>query len=145
MPSVDFFAGKDLVLRVFVNGQEVVLNTKTFNVKANVTKANDGINGEDRDRLTRYINFFDISANCYQNDAKLLQALLDDIKNDDSQVAKLAKAAGIRIRVLDGSKAAFVVKELILDDFDFQSTGRTDKAMMNINMRCRYFDPVQAA
>src|SRR5258708_17864199 len=124
MSSIDFFAGKDVVLRVFLNGTEVSLNAKTFNVKANVVKSNDGVNGEDRDRLTRYINFFDISANCYQNDAKLLQAMLDDIRNDDSQVSKLAKAAGIRIRVLDGSKAAFVAKELIFDDFDFQSTGR---------------------
>src|ERR1700690_3693041 len=122
MSDVSFFKGQQAVFRVFLDSQELILNTKSWNVKVNVTKIADGVNGEDRDRLDRVVNYFEISADAFQRDVLVLQGFLKDIKNDDASVFGLAKGGGMRLKILDGSRKSFQCKEMTFDDWDFSAS-----------------------
>lgn len=143
--SIPFVNGKDAKLRLFVNGTEVILTAKTWSVKSNVTKYADGVDGEDRDRLGRVVNYFELAANCFQAGTTQLDAVLADVANDDTQVPPLVKAAGVRLKLIDGTRVSYVAKELILDDFDFNQAGRGDRVMFTLNMRFRYFTKTKSA
>lgn len=143
--DVPFIRGQESVFKIFLDGEEIVLNAKSWNAKANVTKIADGVNGEDRDRLDRCVNYFEITVDCFQRDTKLLEAALKDIANDDTAVTPLDKGGGIRIKVRDGSRKAFLCKEIIWDDFDIVASGRADRTMAKLNFRCRYFEAVRSA
>lgn len=140
--DVPFYRGQESVFKFFLSGTEVVLNTKSWDVKVNVTKIADGVNGENRDRLDRCVNYFEITCDCFQRDVKLLQAALNDINNDDQSVTPLDKGGGVRINVRDGSRAAFICKEMIWDDFNLVDSGRSDRVMNKVSFRCRFFDQV---
>lgn len=142
MSDVPFFRGQESVFRFFFDGAEVLLNAKSWDVKVNVTKIADGVNGEDRDRLDRTVNYFEITADCFQRDTKLLEAALADIDNDDQSVTPLDKGGGVRIKIRDGSKKAFLCKEMNWDDFNVTASGRSDRTMCKVSFRCRYFDVV---
>jgi hypothetical protein len=144
MPDVPFFRGKDATFRLFQDGKEVLVNAKTWSVKRNTTDGSDGVNGEDRDRPYSVTNFYDLSATCYQRDAKILVALLDDQDNDDAQVAPLDKAVGINIKIIDGSRAAFVAKEVTLGAWELNQGGRTEAVMLTIPLRARYFSKIKS-
>jgi hypothetical protein len=52
----------------------------------------------------------------------------------------MVKAAGVKFKIRDGSKAAYVLRELMIDEFELGQGGR-DKTMMNsIAARFRYLD-----
>lgn len=140
MTDIPFFRGQESVFKFFLNGTEVVLNTKSFDVKANVTKIADGVNGEIRDRLDRCVNYFEITCDCFQRDTKLIEALLSDIDNDDTEVTPLDKGGGVRIKVRDGTRKAFICKEIQTDDFNIVNSGRPDRVMAKLSFRCRFFN-----
>ncbi len=144
MPDTPFFRGKDAVFRLFMDGRERLLNAKTWSAKRNTTDGADGVNGEDRDRPYSVTNFYDLSVTCYQKDASILLALLEDQANDDADAAPLDKAVGLNIRIQDGSRAAFVAKEVTLGAWEFNQGGRADAVMLTIPLRARYFSKVAA-
>jgi hypothetical protein len=142
MSDIPFFRGKDAVFRLFQDGRERIVNGKTWSVKRNTTDGADGVNGEDRDRPYSVTNFYDLSVTCYQKDASILLALLEDQANDDAQTVPLDKAVGINIRIQDGSRAAFVAKEVTLGAWELNQGGRADAVMLTIPLRARYFSRV---
>ena len=139
---VPFFSGKDAVLRLFTNGKETILNAKSWTVTPDVTKVADGVNGEDRDRLYSFINSYNFTASCFMDKAGQIDDLLAYFGNNDAQVAPFDVAAGINIKVLDGTKKTYVAKEAVLDDFNVSNSDRKERVMLTINFRARYFDPV---
>ena len=139
MATKPFFSGKDAVLRLFSNGAEVILNAKTWDCGPDVTKVADGVNGEDRDRLQSITNSYSFTADCYMDDAKQIDAMLAWSSNNDAQVAPYDAAAAISIKVLDGSKKAYLAKEVTIDDHRIKQGGRTERVMITINFRARYF------
>ena len=145
MSDIPFVKGQQSVFKFFLDGNEVILNTKSWNCKANVTKIADAVNGEERDRLDRVVNYFEISAECFNRDMKVLDAAIKDIENDDQSVTPLDKVGGVRIKVLDGSRKAYQCKELVLDDFDITASERAPRTMSKLTMRCRYFSAVKSA
>ena len=144
MSDIPFFRGKDAVFRLFMDGRERLLNAKTWSVKRNTTDGADGVNGEDRDRPFSVTNLYDLSVTCYQKDASILLALLEDQANDDADAAPLDKAVGINIRIQDSSRAAFVAKEVTLGAWELNQGGRADAVMLTIPLRARYFSKVAA-
>jgi hypothetical protein len=144
MPDIPFFRGKDAVFRLFMDGRERILNAKTWSAKRNTTDGADGVNGEDRDRPYSVTNFYDLSVTCYQKDASILLALLEDQDNDDAGVLPLDKAVGLNIKIQDGSRAAFVAKEVTLGAWELNQGGRADAVMLTIPLRARYFSKVAA-
>lgn len=145
MADVPFMKGEHCLLQFYFNGAKVILNAKNWNVRVNVTKIADGVGGENRDRLDVSVNYFEFTANCFNRNTALLDAYLADQANNDTGVAPLDKGAGITVKPRDGSKKAYVAKEMCMDDFDLTMGGRVDRVMNQIGFRSRYFTPVQAA
>ena len=142
MATTPFFSGKDAVLRLFINGNETILNAKSWDASPNVTKVNDGVNGEDLDRLQVIVNYFEFTASCFMDSAKQIPDILAYYANNDAQVLPYDAAAAIQFKILDGSKRAFVAKEVTVDDCKISNSGRGDRVMISVNFRARYFDAI---
>lgn len=139
-----FFYGKDARLRFLIQSAEIQLNAKTWSCKANTTKYADDVNGEDRSRPGRIINFWEFVFSGYQRDVNAFNAFLADIANDDAQVAPFIKSVGILIKMIGGTKAAYLATEVTIDDPEINQGGRTQAVMLNGGFRARYFKPVKA-
>ena len=140
-----FFRGKDVRLRLFVATKEVQLNAKTWSCKANTTKYADDVNGEDRSRPGRVINFWEFQFSGYQRDVNAFNTFLDDIANDDLDVQPYIKSVGVLVKMIDGTKAAYLATEVTLDDPEMNQGGRAEAVMLSGGFRARYFKPVKAA
>ena len=139
-----FYRGKDVRLRFFIQSKELQLNAKTWSAKANTTKYVDDVNGEDRSRPGRVINFWEFQFSGFQRDVIVFNAFLFDIANDDAQVEPLIKSVGILVKMIDGTKAAYLATEVTIDDPEINQGGRTEAVMLNGGFRARYFKPVKA-
>jgi hypothetical protein len=139
-----FFRGKDVRLRLFIQSQELQLNAKTWSCKANTTKYADDVNGEDRSRPGRIINFWEFQFSGFQRDVNAFNAFLGDIANDDVQAAPFIKSVGILIKMIDQTKAAYLATEVTIDDPEINQGGRTEAVMLSGGFRARYFKPVKA-
>jgi hypothetical protein len=145
MADIPFASGKDAVFRLFLGGPEVILNAKTWNVKMEGVKAEDGVNGEQRDRLQFIPNYYSLDSECFFNNARILDQLLANIANIDAGVAPLVAAGSTRLRLLDGSRANYVASELCIDDWDFRQGGRTERLALGLPMRFRFFNKGKTA
>lgn len=141
----DNIVGKDVKITFYVDNAPVVVKCKNINVEEVATEVADGINGDDRDELQSITNFFRISFSGFKDSPKLLRALLANKRNDDAGLAQLNKAVGIRFSYRDGTRAVFVAKEMTLDPFSIDVSGRTERVMQQVKCRARYFDEVKAA
>jgi hypothetical protein len=140
--AVPFINGKDAKIRLFINGTEMIANAKSWSVTKDVTKVSDGVNGEDRDRLDSFVNFFSWAMTCYMDKVSQVDALLAYDANTDLQVARFDCAVGITFKLQDGSKKAYVGKEIALDDWNVNQTDRKERTMFQLNFRSRYCDQV---
>jgi hypothetical protein len=62
MPRSTFLSGKDVVIRYFQDGEELVaLNAKTWDFGPSVTKFRDGVNGEKRNRTGSQTDHYEIN------------------------------------------------------------------------------------
>lgn len=140
--AVPFWSGKNAKVTFLQDNTKVPVDVTSWSVKRNATKVNDGVGGEDRDRLDSITNYFDISLTCKQVGIEDLKKLLEDIDNEDALVAPLDKALAFTIKPNDGSKASFVATEVTVDDWDWASGGRTERQTLTIPLRARYFREV---
>ena len=141
---VPFWSGKNAKIYFFIDGKKVPLDVRTWSVKANVTKAADGVGGEKRDRLQTIINYYEISLTCWQVDVNDLAALLVSIDNDDAMVEPLDKQVTFLIKPNRGKSAGFIAHgDVTFDDWEWASPGRTERQTLTIPIRAQYFDPVK--
>ena len=136
------FSGKDAVIRLFINGSEVVLLAKTWEVGPSTTEVADDVNGEPRSRLQTITNHYDGSISCFQNDTKALAALLQNEANDDAEVSPYVKTLGFNFKILDGTRQNFIGRETVLGAWKINQSGRTERVMLAIPFRCRWFKAV---
>ena len=129
----------------FQDSNKVTLDAKSWTIKPNVTKAADGVNGEQRDRLAKVTNFFEITISCFQRDAEILKRFLEDQANEDAQVAALDKQAGFRLYPRNGTSVPFLLSNVVWDDFEENMSGRADAVMVTLNMRCSDVQLVSSA
>jgi hypothetical protein len=139
---VPFISGKDATFRLFINGKETILNAKSWSISADVTKAQDGVNGEDRDRPMSFVNLYNWTVTGFLDKMTVVDDILAYVANTDAQVAPYDVAFGIKAKIQDGTKKAYVGKEATLDDFTVNETDRKDRVMFTCNGRARYVDPV---
>ena len=145
MASVPFFSGKDAIIRLFINGDEVVIPVKNWEVGVVGVDAADGVNGEQRDRLQFIVNYFEGSFTCWESDVSPLEALINNINNDDQEVLPLEKTVGFNMRLLDGTRKNFAGKEGTLGAWRFTQGGRTERVTLTVPFRIRFFDEVASA
>ena len=109
---------------------------KTWSIKPNVTKHNDGVNGETRDRLDKTLNFFEISAQAYMKDAEALKSYLELQEPYDANATPYEETGAVRFYPRNGTRQSFILVELIWDDFDLNQGGRSEKQMIGFSLRC---------
>lgn len=143
--DLPFFSGKDVKMRLFIGNSEVALNAKTWSAKPNLTKWNEGVNGEDADRLGTIVNFWEFDFEGFQRDVSTFNAFLADAGVQTQQIAPQIINVGIIVKMLDGTRAAYQASEVTRDDFEFKQGGRTDRVMLSGGFRSRYFKQIQAA
>ena len=134
------WSGRQAVFSFYLDNDKVVLNTKSWSCKPNVTEIADGVCGEERDRLDTVTNYYELQVEAFLADLKPVIAMLKDTANRDQNVLPLKKQATLTIKPNDGSKFAFVASEMTLGAWELAVAGRNDRAMIKIPLRARYFD-----
>jgi hypothetical protein len=109
---------------------------KTWSIKPIVVKHADGVNGEKRARLSKTLDYYELTAQMYVKDAEWLRDWLEAQAAEDAMTAPLDQEGAIRLNPNNGTRKSFILEELIWDDWDFSQGGRTEKKMVNVNMRC---------
>lgn len=142
--NIPFLRGENVVIKLYQNGNPVVLLAKNWNVSQEATEVSEGVNGEDRDRLDLVTNSFSGSVDVYQEDADVIQAIIDNQKNEDAGALPLVQAGAVQKRYRDGTKRAYVMRELKMGPFNETMTSRQDSVMINVKFRFRYYEPVQS-
>lgn len=141
MPNTPHASGKDAKIDYYLNGSPVKsLDAKSWSVKRNVTSVNDGVGGEDRDRLDDITNFYEIEFEGFNQDMAKLDALLTDQSNDDAGVAPTDKQASIVIKPRDGTQVGYIASGCSHGAWEVGSSGRTDRIMTKVPVRAQYFD-----
>ena len=143
MPA-PFWSGKNATVSFFMDGaNKVPVVVESWSCKPNVTAVNDGVNGEDRDRLQTMVNYYQFTLNCKQEGVKDLLKLLVNIKNDDQNTLPLNKGLAFIIKPNDGTTSMFQVSgDVTVDDWEWANSGRTDRQKLTIPMRSQYFTEV---
>jgi hypothetical protein len=146
MPA-PFWSGKNATVSFFIDGSnKVPVTIESWSVKPNVTAINDGIGGEDRDRLQTITNYYQCTLNCKQvNVADLIQILANSA-NDDTNALPLNKGLSFLIQPNDGTYASFQFSgDITVDDWEWANSGRTDRQKLTIPLRAQYFTQVPAS
>lgn len=135
MANVNFFRGRDVSLKFYQDGNAVLLNATNWSVEQNATEVADGINGETRDRLDIVTNYYSASADVLQNDQEVMKALIADQENEDASALPLSKSAAVVVRMRDGTRAAFILRGVVLGPFSETMSGRSDGVKLSIKFR----------
>lgn len=141
--NVNFFRGEDVTLKIYQDGNPVYIAAKNWTVDLNATEIQEGVNGEDRDRLDLVANYYSGSVDIYQADQTLMLALIDAQGTDDAAASPLAQRASVRIRQRDGTRAAYKLSNCRFGPWTMAQTGRADPVMLTMKFRFTNFDEVQ--
>ncbi len=132
--------GLNSTIGFFLGSQKKEIFSKTWKVKRNGTKVNDGVNGEDRDRLDFVVTDYSCDLEVYTKDLVVVESfVVDEQDNEDAQALPLDKALYVRFKPRGSSVWVATASEGCLDDWEIGSSGRTDSIMTTVPMRFRYF------
>ena len=109
---------------------------KSYTFKPNVTKHADGVCGEQRDRLSITLNYYEGSFQMYEKDAEWLRDWLQAQAARDAMGVPLEQAGALRFNPNNLTRKSFILEELSLDEFDHSRSGRAEKGMVTVNWRC---------
>ncbi len=129
--------GKNAQLAVFQENDKVLADFKTWNLKPNITKHNDGINGDDSDELDFTFNYWELSGELFNRNVELERAYLRSLAARQANTAPLVQSGGLRFKKNDGTRVSLVLVNLVWDDFDTKNGGRSERIMTSVSMRCR--------
>lgn len=134
-----FVKGKDSTLVLFVKQVKVAaLDVQEYTVKVDIEKIADDVDGEDRSRLDKVINFYDISLKLFNATGDKLITVLDyDITLDTNQQPQVD--FGFQLKEIGGSTRQFAAEECVIDDWEWAGGGRKDRSMLTVPIRARYF------
>lgn len=130
-----FMEGRHARLLFVQNSVPKSFAFKTWTIKPNVTKHNDGVNGEKRDRLSKTLNFYELTGQMFKKDANWIDDWLEAQDADDANTAPLDQEGAIRFNPLDGTRRSFILDGLIWDEWDLNQGGRGEKMMVGVSLR----------
>lgn len=143
----DFISGKSVKARVQLNGSPWEIKVKSTRVKEDAVMVADNVNGENRSRLQKICNFYEVSLDCYDDgqSSQILQNWLANQANEDANAPQLPLAGGLRFSYLDGTAGGFVFQGCTLGPLDYNASGRTERNQASVTFRAQYFQQVPAA
>lgn len=127
--------GRNATLVVFQDNAKLNLPCKTWNIKPNVTKHADGVNGENRDRLDVTLNYYEGTFEMYTTDLEVLTKHLEAQAVRDDFTLPLDQKGAVRFNLNDGTRKSFVLLGMVIDDFDAKNGGRNEKFMVTQSFR----------
>lgn len=142
--NAKFFKGENVALKMYQSGKPVTVLGKNFDIEESATEMNDGVNGENRDRLDKVTNYYNISVDLYQNDQEQMEAIIAAQDVDDAAGFALPQSCAVQIQQRDGTRAAYLLQECKFGPFKWASGGRDENTMLNLKIRARYVKKVQA-
>lgn len=137
--------GRNASLLFVQNRVPKAYDFKSWSIKPIVVKHADGVNGEQRARLSKTLDYYEITGQMYVKDAQFLRDALEAQAADDAMTTPIPQEGAFRLRPNDGTRSSFILDELIWDDWDLNAAGRTDKNMVGVNMRCTDIKEAKAA
>lgn len=108
---------------------------KTWSIKPIVVKHADGVGGEKRARLSKTLDYYELTGQMFVKDAEWIQDYLEAQAAEDAMTAPIEQSGAVRFMPNNGTRKSYVFDELIWDDWDFNQGGRTDKKMTTVNFR----------
>lgn len=142
----DLISGKNTNFKVSWNQTIWGLYVKTWSVEEVAVEAEDGVNGEQRDRLQKITKYFRAMFDCYDDgSSQILQNLITNQANDDAYNPQLPLAGGILFNYQNATKAAFVLNGCTMGPLKMNSPGRTERLNHALSLRAQYFATVTAA
>jgi len=144
MANVNFFRGEDVTLKIYQDGAPVYIAAKNWTVDQQATEIQEGVNGEQRDRLDLVTNYYSGSVDIYQADQVLMRAMMDAQQTDDAAATPLEQRASVRIRQRDGTRAAYKLSNCRFGPWTMAQSGRADPVMLTMKFRFTNYDEVQA-
>lgn len=138
--------GTNSRFRFSLDGQEVVLVQKTWNLKMVNVEGVDSIADEDSDQPFSVFSCWELNSECFtKDDLQILRMFLKDYTPRRAGVAELAKSAGFRIQLEAGGRIAWTLRDFTLDNIEFGNSGRTDAFMQKWKARFRDMKEGRAA
>lgn len=142
-----FIRGENVVLRLYQQKgsalKPVYLAAKNWKVTENATEVNEGVNGENRDRLDKVTNFYEVTFDIYLPDMEFLTAYMEAQTAMDNNQFPLKQTLAVLIKTPRGNYA-YSCQEAMVGPFDHNNSGRADSNMMSCKARFRYYKQVQA-
>lgn len=143
MADTPFWSGRNAKFVFILDNKKVEFMTKTWQVKQDATIYADDVGGEDRARPGKIINLYNWTVLAFQKDLKNLNALLTYDAKIDTLTQPFDCGAGILITPNNGTRVGYEGREIIIDDWTFDANpGRTERSMITMPFRSRYFEPV---
>lgn len=141
-----FVRGENSKLRCFqeLNGaiKPIIVPIKNWKVGENATETNEGVQGENRDRLDKVTNYYDITFDVYVNDATFLDSYVLAQEALDSNGTPLKQLFSVQYDIAGGGRVAFSLQEAVVGPIDLGNTSRQDPLMISVKARCRYFKKI---
>jgi len=144
MANIPHFRGRDVVLKFYQDGAPVYFAAKNWTVEENAVEVAEGVNGEDRDRLDKVTNYYSITVDMFQSDQEAMQSIIDAQVEDDAGNAPLKQTCAVTIKHRDGTRAVYLCKGVKAGPWSKNMSGRGEAVMLNLKMRCQFYQPAKA-
>lgn len=138
-----FFSGVHAKYVFVYDNVKKVLDVQKWNCKRKTTNAEDGVQGEIRNRMYAYTDGYNLSITALLTDTDPIVTMLIDQDNDDANALPKAKSLGIGVIPPNQRKAAYNATEVTILDWEWLMSGRTDRGMVTIPLFARFFKPVK--
>jgi hypothetical protein len=137
----DFISGKHCLARIRFNNQPWTVKVKSTRVEEVAVEAEDGVNGEERDRLQKLTKYYRVTQEVYQDSgSQIFENYLANQANEDANQPQLPLAGGLVFTYLNGSKGGFTLSGCSLGPLNHNESGRTERNMNTITYRAQYFN-----
>ena len=138
--------GENAKLRCFqqLNGsiKPVIVPIKNWKITENATEIAEGVQGENRDRLDKVTNYYEITFDVYKNDATFLNTYILAQEELDANNVPLKQLFSVQFDMVGGGRAAYSLQEAVVGPIDIGMTGRQDPIMISVKARCRFMKPI---
>lgn len=143
MPGAQPFAiGQNAILQLFYKGNKLgdEMDVVSWDASENVTDVNDGVCGEDRDRLDTILNFIVVSLTMKLATFDKIDAIIQHRADQDAQApGDIALGMHLSPRA-KGNGVIYSFSECAIGAMKVAAGGRTDRLQLTKTVRARYWN-----
>lgn len=137
-----FMKGAQALCTLYIGATKRDIVVKSWSIQRMGEKIEDGVCGEDRDRLDFEPSHFAVQLELWPDTVKMVEAFLEEQAVADAGVQPLDKSFALGLKPRDGSKFAVSCTEGSLDDWKIDGPGRKERLGYSTPLRFRYVKKV---